>query len=171
MKINQFKVLIVLAIFLFVGFSVNAQKFGYLNSALLLSELPEVKAADLELETYQKQLIAAGESMVKTFETKYQAYVKEANEGVLSQVQMQQREGTLGQEQQKIQQYEVEVQQKILKKREELYQPILDKVKTALDAVGKDEGYTMIFDASNGVILHANESDDIMSLVKTKLGL
>ena len=86
-------------------------------------------------------------------------------------VQMQEKEGELGLEQQKIQQYEVEVQQKIIKKREELYQPILDKVKVAIEAVGKDNGYTMIFDASNGTILHANDGDNVMTLVKTKLGM
>jgi outer membrane protein len=137
----------------------------------LLSELPEVKAADSDLEAYQKQLVASGETMVKSFETKYQKYAKEAGEGVLSQVQMQQKEAELGQEQQKIQQYEVEVQQKILQKREELYQPILDKVKVALEAIGNEQGYTMIFDASGGVLLHAKESEDVMPLVKAKLGL
>ncbi|MBT8189484.1 MAG: OmpH family outer membrane protein [Saprospiraceae bacterium] len=171
MKINQIKVLIFFAAFSLVAISMNAQKFGYLNSALLLSELPEVKAADSDLEAYQKQLVTSGESMVKTFEEKYQRYVQEANEGVLSQVQMQQKEAELGQEQQKIQQYEVEVQQKILQKREELYQPILDKVKVALEAIGNEQGYTMIFDASGGVLLHAKESEDVMPLVKAKLGL
>lgn len=171
MKINQIKVLTFFAAFMLLAVSINAQKFGYLNSALLLSELPEVKAADSDLEAYQKQLVASGETMVKAFEEKYQKYVKEANEGILSQVQMQQKEAELGQEQQKIQQYEVEVQQKILLKREELYQPILDKVKVALEAIGNEQGYTMIFDASGGVLLHAKESEDVMPLVKAKLGL
>lgn len=171
MNFRQFKLTTIILAFICTAVAVQAQKFGYLNSALLLSELPEVKAADSDLEAYQKQLMAQGETMVKAFETKYQKYVKEANEGVLSQVQMQQKEGELGQEQQKIQQFEVEVQQKILKKREALYQPILDKVKDALEEIGKENGYTMIFDASNGVILHANDSEDVMPLVKAKLNL
>ena len=171
MKINQIKVLTFFAAFMLFAITTNAQKFGYLNSALLLSELPEVKAADSDLEAFQKQLIASGETMVKSFEAKYQKYAQQANEGVLSQVQMQQKEAELGQEQQKIQQYELEVQQKILQKREELYQPILDKVKVALEAIGNEKGYTMIFDASGGVLLHAKESEDVMPLVKAKLGL
>ncbi|NNE25514.1 MAG: OmpH family outer membrane protein [Saprospiraceae bacterium] len=171
MNIKRFKITAILALLVFASFSVNAQKFGYINSALLLSEMPEVKSADSQLETYQSQLVSKGEDMVKAFETKYQKYAQEANNGVLSQVQMQQKEAELGQEQQKIQQYEVEVQQKILAKREELYQPILDKVKVAIESVGKDNGYTMIFDTSTGTLLHANDSDDVMSLVKTKLGI
>lgn len=171
MKINQVKNIAFLVVFLFATVSISAQKFGYLNSALLLSELPDVKAVDSDLEAYQTQLVAAGEQMVKTFEEKYNKYMTDANNGVLSQVQMQQKEQELGTEQQKIQAYEVEVQQKILKKREELYQPILDKVKNALEAIGQENGYTMIFDASGGTILHANESEDVMPLVKAKLGL
>ncbi len=171
MKLNIIKSLCLVAGLMILGFNASAQKFGYINSAVLLGELPEVKAADSELETYQKQLMSSGESMVKAFETKYNQYAKEAAEGLLSKVQMQEKEGELGLEQQKIQQYEVEVQQKILQKREELYQPILDKVKAAIENVGKDNGYTMIFDSSGGMLLHANDGDDVMALVKAKLGL
>lgn len=171
MKLNSIKSLVFAAMLMFVCTAMNAQKFGYINSALLLTELPDVKAADSELETYQKQLMSSGEAMVKAFETKYNQYAKEASEGLLSQVQMKEKESELGVEQQKIQAYEVEVQQKILKKRDELYQPILDRVKVAIEAVGKENGYTMIFDSSNGTILHANEGDDVMGLVKTKLGM
>jgi len=171
MKSNLIRPLSILAVFIFLSVTAHAQKFGYINSAVLLSELPEVKAADSELETYQKQLMSSGEAMVKAFETKYNQYAKEASEGLLSKVQMQEKEGELGLEQQKIQQYEVEVQQKIVKKREQLYQPILDKVKLAIEAVGKENGYTMIFDASGGTILHANDGDNVMALVKTKLGI
>jgi len=171
MKLNLIKSLTLICAFVFVGLNLNAQKFGYLNSAVLLTELPAVKAADSELETYQKQLMSSGEALVKAFEAKYNQYAKEAADGILSKVQMQEKEGELGLEQQQIQQYEVEVQQKILKKRDELYQPILDQVKVAIEAIGKENGYTMIFDSSNGTILHANEGDDVIGLVKTKLGL
>lgn len=170
MSIQSIKT-IIFGIFLLAAISVNAQKFGYLNSAQLLAELPEVKSADTQLETYQKQLMSSGESMVKKLETKYQAYAKEAQEGLLSQVEMQKKEQELSEEQQKIQAYEVEVQQKILSKREELYKPILDKVKVALEGIGKEEGYTMIFDSSAGTILHANDSENLMSKVKSKLGM
>ena len=138
MKINMIKSILTIGAFMIAVLSVNAQKFGYLNSAQLLSELPEVKSADSDLEAYQKQLMSAGEAMVKSLETKYTAYAKEAQEGLFSQVEMQQKQAEIEQEQQKIQQYEVEVQNKIIAKRETLYKPILDKVKTALEELGKE---------------------------------
>jgi len=171
MKTTEMKKLILGALFICFAFTMQAQKFGYIDSAALLAELPSVKAADSEITTYQNQLIKSGEEKVKTFETKYQAYVKQAQEGTLSKVQMEQKEAELGQEQQGIAALEVEVQNKILKKREELLGPILDKVKKAVEAVGADNGYTMIFDTSTGTILHAAESENVMSLVKAKLGM
>ena len=108
---------------------------------------------------------------MKAFETKYQAYVAQANEGTLSKVQMQQKEAELGQEQQEIAALEVEVQNKILKKREEILGPILDSVKKAVEDVGSENGYTMIFDMSTGTILHATDSENVMPLVKAKLGM
>jgi len=151
--------------------SMSAQKYGYINSTLLLTELPDVKAADAELQTYQKQLISKGEQMVKTFETKYTKYSTEAQSGEFSPLQIQQKEGELAAEQEKIKQYEVTVQNQIGAKREELYKPILDKVRVAVDEMGKAQGYTMIFDTSGGALLYAEESSDLMTAVKAKLGL
>ena len=41
MNFNQFKVTTIILAFICMGFTMEAQKFGYLNSALLLSELSE----------------------------------------------------------------------------------------------------------------------------------
>lgn len=151
--------------------SLSAQKFGYVNSIQLLSELPEISQADEAIASYQQSLITKGESMVKTFEANYQAYIEQAQSGTLTAIQQQQKEGDLTLEQQGIQQYEYEVQNLIAQKREEMYAPILEKVRTAIQEVGTENGYTMIFDSSVGGLLTANDSDDISSVVKTKLGL
>jgi len=151
--------------------SLSAQKYGYLNSALLLTELSEVKAADSEIATFQQQLVSKGEAMVKAFETKYQKYSQEAQSGEFSPVQVQQKESDLAAEQKKIQEFEVEVTNNIAKKREELYQPILNKVKSVVDQLGKEKGYTMIFDTSTGALLFADEGEDLMAEVKSRLGM
>lgn len=163
------KYLIIGAFFL-ASTSAFSQKYGYINSAELLVGLSEVKSADSSLDTYQKQLLAKGEQMVQTFQKKYQTVAEEVQKGTLSQIQIQQKEQELQTEQQTIQQYEVEVQQKLATKREELYKPILDKVKDVIVAYGKAEGYTMIFDTSTGGLLHADDGDNLMTIIKGKLG-
>lgn len=147
----------------------QAAKFGYVNSQELLAEMPEIKQADAELDTYQKQLVSKGQEMIKVLETEYQSYVESAKQGLLSQVQVQQKEAALGAKQQEIQQYEQEVQQKLAVKREALYKPILDKVKGAIESYGKENGYTMIFDTSTGTLLHAVESENLITQIKARL--
>lgn len=166
---NVIYTLSLILMFLVSTNSLSAQKFGYVNSIQLLSELPEITTADDAILAYQTTLISKGEAMVKTFEANYQLYMQEAQSGTLTAVQSQQKEGALTLEQQQIQQYEYEVQNLIAQKREEMYAPILDKVRKAIEDIGKENGYTMIFDSA--VLLYADETQDVGALVKAKLGL
>lgn len=168
MRISKILFVFTLSVFAISAF---AQKYGYINSSEIIMIHPDVKAADQKLLNFQNGLISKGEDMAKKLETNYNAYVEEANSGVLSQLQMQEKESALAQEQEAIRQYEIQIQQQILSKREELYQPILDKIQKAVEEVGKENGYTMIFDTSTGGILHAEESNDILNMVKAKLNL
>ncbi|MEM9930898.1 MAG: OmpH family outer membrane protein [Bacteroidota bacterium] len=61
-----------------------AQKFGYVNSALILSELPAVRAAEADLEALQKQLTKRGEDMVNQFRADVAALEQKVAEGGLS---------------------------------------------------------------------------------------
>ena len=161
----------VLAICALAIVGLQAQKFGYVNSAELLASLPEVKAADAELETFQNQLIAQGQDKVKSFEDNYRAYRADVEAGTLSQVQMAEREQTLATEQKGIQDFEKEVQLKVLQKREELLQPILERIDTIIKDIGKEGGYTFIFDSSAaGAMLYAPDGDNIIDQIKAKLG-
>jgi outer membrane protein len=152
--------------------SLQAQKFGHLNSGNLLQALPEVKAADSQLSVFRDQLIKKGEDMAKVFQTKLEDYLKKAESGELSKVQMQEQENALQKERETIMNYEQEVIAKVQQKRQELLNPILQKVETAIQAVGKEGAYTFIFDTSLiNTILFASESDDVEPLVRKKLGL
>lgn len=150
---------------------VSAQKFAHINSQLLMVELTEMKSADAEVQTYQESLMKKGQDMVQAFEAKYLQYAEQANKGELNKIQMQKIEGELGSEQQAIQSYEVEVQNMLAAKRQSLYEPIINKVKKAIEEVGTEGNYTMIFESGSGVLVHAADSDDIMTLVKAKLGM
>ncbi|GLR17795.1 OmpH family outer membrane protein [Portibacter lacus] len=151
-----------------VTFSASAQKFGHLNSAELMSELPSIKSADSELQTYQQQLAKIGEDLVTDFQKNYQDYQAKVNTGTLSQIQAQEIEASLQQEQQSIQVYQQEVQRKVTEKRKELYDPIFDKVRNVIEQYGKDNGYTMIFDSGLGAILFES-SEDLTEAVRAKL--
>lgn len=160
------------ACILLLGTQAWSQKIGYLNSAAILAQFPQTKTADEQLKTFQDGLVAEGEKRAAALQQKFNAYIEEANTGTLTRVQMQERENNLQLERQQLAEYEQEVMEKVTKKREELYTPILNKVQEAIDAVGKEKGYQFIFDTSAvSVIVFADESDDVSSLVKAKLNM
>ena len=165
---------ILLPVLIFALFQVNleAQKYGYLNFGNLIVELPETAEADKKMEAYQKELMTTGEAMATAFQEKVNAYVAEAQKGMMAPAEQQKREAALQQERDSILSYEQEMQTKMQSKRQELLQPIVDKIQKALDAIGKEKGYAMIFDSGAfNAVLFVTETDDVAPLVRQKLGL
>ena len=166
--------LLILVSFLFLAGTSFAQagKYGYLNFGNVVAMMPDTKAADATLEAYQKQLVAKGEEMAKAFQTDYAKLVQDVQAQSLSPKQQAEREQALQKKQQEILAYEQEVIKKVQIRREELLKPIVEKVQKAVEDVGKENGYKMIFDTSVfNAILYVKDSDDVLPLVKAKLGL
>ncbi|MEO6759934.1 MAG: OmpH family outer membrane protein [Saprospiraceae bacterium] len=149
-----------------VGFS---QKFGFCNSSALLSELSDVKAADSELQAFQTQLTKKGQDMVKALQDKAAELQRKKDQGMISPKDFETQQAALQTDQEAIQKYQQEVNDKLTEKRETLYKPLLDKVNTAMSDVAKENGFAMVFDLSTQVILYADESLDVSKLVKAKL--
>ena len=73
---------------------------------------------------------------------------------------------------QRIQKFEELAMNKLQKAREELFEPVMTKATNAIKEVAKENGFTYIFDMSSGAVLFASEtSEDILPLVKKKLGI
>lgn len=153
--------------------SVQAQKFGYVNSGSVLEAMPEVKEAESNLDALGKQLQAKGEKMMQDFQLKYQELDRKVQAGEITPKDQETQTAALEEERNKILQYDQDMQKQLADKKEALLTPILDKVKAAIDTVAKENGYTYVFDGSPGigVILYADESTNITPLVLTKLGL
>lgn len=149
----------------------QAQKFGYINSQELLSQLSEVKESTAKIETLKKQLQKKGQDMVTALQQKYTALQADQDNGRLSPVQLEQEATKLREEEAKIAEFEQSSQQKIYQKTETLLAPIQDKINLAIKEVAQENGYTYIFDASLGMVLYADPGTDVSSLVKAKLGI
>jgi len=166
------KISILLAILSFAVQSVNAQKFGHINIGNILMEMPHTLAADSLLKVYQDSLVAVGEGQANALQDDIAAFSKEYNAGNLTPVASQTQQEALQKRRDEILAYEDVIRGAVAKRREELLGPILERVQTAINEVGKENGYTMIFDTSVfNTILFARDTDDVSSLVKAKLGL
>ncbi len=144
-------------------------KLGHINSTQLLSFMPETKNADsslqkfgVSLENQLKTMSAEYESKISDFKSKEQSMSDPIRDAKLKEIS--DLEG-------RIQDFQQSAQTSIQKKKEELYSPIIKKAEDAIHAVAKEKTYTYIFDSSVGVLLWAQDSEDIMPMVKQKLNL
>ncbi len=147
----------------------SAQKFGYVNTQELLQDLPSVKEANVNIDTYRNQLLKKGQEMLQGLQGKYVNL--EQTRDNYSPVQLEAEVAKLKAEEQKIMEFEQNSQQQIIDKSETLLKPIRDKIQKAIDDVATENGYTYIFDFSTGFVLYADQSSDVSALVKAKLGI
>jgi len=89
----------------------------------------------------------------------------------MSDIIRQTKEKELADLETRIQTFQQQADTDLQEKQVELLQPILDKAKNAITAVAKENGYTYIFDVGTGAFLFYEKGDNVLPLVKVKLGL
>ncbi|TVR78648.1 MAG: OmpH family outer membrane protein [Chitinophagaceae bacterium] len=166
-----FSLLLILGL-LFTGMSTTtaqAPKFGHINSMELLSVLPGVRQADQQLEAFAKQLEEQNKNMLREYQTKAEEY--QSREAMMLDAVKEVKLREISDLEQRIVAFQENAQRRLENKKEELYGPLLEKADDAIKAVAREHGYTYIFDTSSGALLHAEQSDNILPLVRQKLGL
>ncbi len=162
---------IAVALILFVattGF-VNAQsKVAHINVSELLAEMPEMKAAQAELQKLQETYRADIESSMTELKNKYTQYSNEASsmsaeENEKRALELQGFEKNIGEAQQA-------AQQELSKKQAELFEPISKKAKEAIEKVAAAQGYDYVIDATQGGGLIVAKGPDLLPAVKQELG-
>lgn len=145
-------------------------KFGHINTEELLQAMPESDSAQAELEADAKALEENLEALQVEYNQKLDAYLQEQEK--YSDIIRETKETELSDLQQRIQQYSTNAQQRLQRKRGQLFQPILDKAKKAIEEVAQEQNITYVFDTSSGVLIFtADNSLDLLPMVKEKLGL
>lgn len=152
------------------------QKFGHINSADLLQAMPEMKSADASFQTYAKakqtslELMGAErQKLVTTYEEKYKT-LSEANRVVLEK-ELTTLGGTIQDLEKRITEAQEKAQEELTTKRTELYQPVFKKAEDAVKAVAKEKGFAYVFDVSQPGVIYFDGGEDLISSVKTKLGI
>ncbi|MCF8379966.1 MAG: OmpH family outer membrane protein [Bacteroidales bacterium] len=161
---------------LFIGaimaFSVNAQKFAFVDTEYILDRIPSYKAAQDQVDKlsaeYEKEL----EAMYSEVETLYKSYQNE--KVLLTEEQRSQKEDAIIAKEKSIK----DLQQKyfgpegaVFQKRQELVKPIQDEVYLAVKEIALEGGYAVIFDTSSGAgILYENARYNLSDEILQKLG-
>lgn len=162
---------IVVAVIIFVSASsyVSAQtKVAHINVQQLLSEMPEMKAAEAELKKLQETYRADIEDSMTELRNKYTLYSNESSSK--TQEENEKRAVELQGYEKSIQDAQAAAQQELQQKQAELFAPISEKAKAAIDKVAASQGFDYVIDATQGYGLIVANGTDLLSSVKKELG-
>jgi len=162
--------LLCVACLLCTASSTYAQKYAYVNLGNLLTKMPQVSKGSADLEAYQKVISDELQAKVNAWEKRVEDVSSKVNS--LPPNEIKKLEEQLLKEQEALYLEEQQLSAKMIEKRKEIMGPILATVQTAIDAVGKENGYTMIFDSSvPGTMLFVDDAVDLSTEVLAKLGI
>ena len=164
----KIKILFISALICFTAISANAQKIGYLNTDELLSQMKQVKQADSTLNKYAEEMQKIYAAYVMEYQSKLADY--QNNAATWSEVKRESVETDLGNLQIRISDFEKKSNEDLAKKKEELYNPILEDIKAKIKQVGEDNKFTTILDGS-AMLYTGADAVDIMPMMKKKLGI
>ncbi len=167
------KIFLSCALLLLISGSIIAQtsgaaKFGYVDTDYILSQIPEYKAAQSELDKTSIQWQKEIDSKFAEVDKLYKAY--QADAILLTDDMKKKRENEIinkEKEAKDLQKQRFGVDGELFKKRQELVKPIQDKVYNAIKAVAEKNALGFVLDKSGQVsILYANakydKSDDVL---------
>ena len=150
------------------GSAAAQQKMAYIRSSVLLEQAPgraEAEAQfDKETGVFRDQIKRMSDSldaMVSGFQKRQASLTAATREAQGKELQSKQQE---------YQRRTAELEQKAQARQNELVQPILDKVKAAIEEVRVEGGYAMIFNADQGSpIVAVDKSLNVTEKVLSKL--
>ena len=149
-------------------FTYAQSKVAHIDTQKLIGEMPEVIAAQKQLEQLEKTYTSEIENTYKEFQTKAQSYSADAANQ--TDVTNQARQKELETMQQNINQYRETAAQDLQKKQVEMMRPLYDKARAAIEKVAAAQGFDYVLDASAGGTVIMAKGKDLMADVKAELG-
>ena len=166
------KLVIVMLLALPMGVFAQAQKFGHVNSADVISLMPEYTKAIDDLEAMKKQFTDELSRTQEEFNRKYQEFQQAMASESLPQNIAERRQKELEDMMQRQQQFQEEAAMQMQHAQQEKMVPVYKKLNDAIAAVGKAEGVVYVFDLARTDIPYVSTASlDLTAKLKVQLGL
>ncbi len=164
-------ILSIIAVFMFSHFAFS-QKMGYVDTDYILSNIPEYKAAQAEMDKisvdWQKEIEAKYGEIDKLYK------IYQAESVLLTDDMKKKRENEIINKEKEVKELQKQrfgVDGELFSKRMELVKPIQDKVYSAVKQVAERAGLAFIFDKAGQVaLLYSNSKYDKSEDVLTFMG-
>ena len=167
------KMFLMVAVFLMVSATSFGQKYAYIDSEYILSNMPEYTEAQAELDRIAVEWQKEIEAQYKKIDSMYKKYQVEAI--TLPETMKQKRENAIIAAEaaaKDLQKKRFGKDGDLFKKREELVKPIQDRVFTAIEEYAKERGFAFVFDTAGSMtIVYADSKWDINDQVMQRLGI
>jgi outer membrane protein len=168
------KKLVLISLFLFVSaLTVSAQKWAYIDTEYILSQIPEYKASQQQLDKLSVDWQKEVEAKYTEIDKLYKAF--QAEQILLTEEMKKKRENeiiTKEKEAKDLQKSKFGVDGELFKKRQEFVKPIQDKVYKAVKDLAVAGNYAAIFDKSDGVsMLYVSPKYDKSNEILEALGI
>jgi len=151
-----------------MSFTHAQSKVAHINTQELITAMPEMKAAQAQLEklgkTYETEIQGMStelQNKMKQYDAEASTKTDEENQKRLVEVQ--------GMEQ-NIRQYQSQAQQDMQDKNLELLKPITEKAKTAILKVARAQGFDYVLDSTQGGGVIMADGKNLLDDVKKELG-
>lgn len=162
-------------IFIFLlstALAAHAQKFAYVDSEYILSEMPEYSDAQEELNDLAQKWQEEVELKLKEVEEMYKAF--KAEQVMLTDKMKDDRIAEIEKKENEVKAYQKEKfgpDGELFRKRQELIKPLQDEIYQELQKLAELRGYDFIFDKANGnYMLYYNsrydKSEDVIKNLK-----
>jgi outer membrane protein len=143
-------------------------KTAHINVSELLQAMPEMKSAQAELKRLEETYRADIQSSMEELRNKFTQYNNEASS--MSEEENQKRAQELQGAERNIGEAQQAAQQELGKKQAELFEPISQKAKAAIEKVAAAQGYQYVLDSSPGSGVIVATGKDLLPDVKKALG-
>lgn len=148
----------------------QAPKFGTVNADEIFAAMPESKTAQEEIAAASKQYEDEYQKLNEEMQKKFAEYQTLQNDASTPQSIKDRRLQEMQDLDQKAQQFASTAQQDLQRKQAQLMQPIQEKLIKAIQEVGANNGFTMIFPVGLAPYT-STDVVDVTPLVKTHLGI
>jgi outer membrane protein len=154
-----------------LSFTAYGQRFAYVDTEYILDNIPEFQAAEREIEQLSIEWQTEIENKFAEIDELYRQYQAEAP--LLPEEMKRQREDeiiALEREAKELQMSRFGREGELFAKRQELIQPIQDRIFEAVEQIANRGNYAVIFDKSGGTAMIFTDvrydlSDDVLQLL------
>lgn len=164
---------ITLMLFSVTAFAQTASlKIGYADIDYVLEQMPEYKEIQNEFNTFQGQLQKQYKAKIDEYQAKLAEYQQNAA-GMIDAMRAD-KEKELVQLEERIQEFQQNIQTELQRKQSELFQPLYVKIGNSIEKVAEENSFDYIFSAKVGaidVLLYGKDEYDVSDLILKNMGI